>query len=82
MSVYKADTTPLVAYVNTHIQLEARRDVALANQDYGPRVLIVGDADHGRNCSLRELIECDREIFNCENADFLCCPGGQNANIC
>ena len=37
-SVYKADSTPMVAYVNTHIQLEGRRDVAVANQDYGPRV--------------------------------------------
>jgi polyribonucleotide 5'-hydroxyl-kinase len=39
-SAYKADTTPNVAYVNTHSQLEARRDVALANQEYGPRVSV------------------------------------------
>lgn len=37
-SIYVADTTPMVAYVNTHIQLEARRDVALANGEAGPRV--------------------------------------------
>lgn len=37
-SIYVADTTPMVAYVNTHIQLEARRDVALANSDTGPKV--------------------------------------------
>lgn len=36
--LYVADSTPMVAYVNTHIQLEARRDVALANKDRGPRV--------------------------------------------
>jgi len=30
--------TPMVAYVNTHSQLEARRDVALANSENGPRV--------------------------------------------
>lgn len=37
-SCYKADSTPNISYVNTHSQLEARRDVALANQEYGPRV--------------------------------------------
>ena len=36
--LYLADTTPMVAYVNTHIQLEAKRDVALANNEHGPRV--------------------------------------------
>ncbi len=35
---YIADSTPMVAYVNTHIQLEARRDVAMFNKDRGPRV--------------------------------------------
>jgi polyribonucleotide 5'-hydroxyl-kinase len=40
-SVYIADSAPMVAYVNTHIQLEARRDVALANNDFGPRVRIL-----------------------------------------
>lgn len=37
-ALYQYDTTPMVSYVNTHIQLEARRDVALANGDFGPRV--------------------------------------------
>lgn len=37
-AIYLAETTPMVAYANTHIQLEARRDVALNNGDYGPRV--------------------------------------------
>ena len=36
--LYTTDTTPMIAYVNTHVQLEARRDVALANKDNGPRV--------------------------------------------
>lgn len=48
-SVYLADSTPMVSYVNTHIQLEARRDVALANNDVGPRVLVVGPVDHGKS---------------------------------
>lgn len=39
-SVYKADSTPNIAYINTHIQLEARRDIALVNQEYGPRVRV------------------------------------------
>ena len=37
-ALYLADSTPMIAYVNTHIQLEAKRDVAVANSDYGPRV--------------------------------------------
>jgi polyribonucleotide 5'-hydroxyl-kinase len=36
--LYESDTTPMVSYVNTHVQLEARRDVAFANKDNGPRV--------------------------------------------
>lgn len=54
-AMYTADSTPMVSYVNTHAQLEARRDVALANQDYGPRVLIVGDVDHGKSTTARIL---------------------------
>lgn len=37
-SLYESDSTPMVSYVNTHVQLESRRDVALANKDNGPRV--------------------------------------------
>ena len=37
-NLYIADSTPMVSYVNTHAQLEFRRDVALSNQDIGPRV--------------------------------------------
>lgn len=37
-TLYIADSTPMIAYVNTHIQLEAKRDVAVANNDNGPRV--------------------------------------------
>lgn len=48
-SLYVADSSPMVAYVNTHIQLEARRDVALANSDSGPRVIIVGGTDQGKS---------------------------------
>jgi polyribonucleotide 5'-hydroxyl-kinase len=48
-SLYVSDKTPMVSYVNTHAQLEARRDVALANSDEGPRVLIVGSPDQGKS---------------------------------
>jgi polyribonucleotide 5'-hydroxyl-kinase len=53
-SIYAQDTTPMTAYVNTHIQLEARRDVALANESNGPRVIVVGPTDHGKStlCSI------------------------------
>jgi polyribonucleotide 5'-hydroxyl-kinase len=37
-SLYQTDSTPMVAYVNTHVQLEAKRDVAFANAENGPRV--------------------------------------------
>jgi polyribonucleotide 5'-hydroxyl-kinase len=37
-ALYVADSTPMVAYMNTHIQLESRRDYALAENETGPRV--------------------------------------------
>lgn len=54
-SIYISDKTPMIAYVNTHAQLEARRDVALANSDEGPRVLIVGAVDQGKS-SLAKIL--------------------------
>lgn len=39
--IYLADSTPMIAYVNTHIQLEARREVAWANKERGPRVSLI-----------------------------------------
>lgn len=38
--VYISEETPMVAYVNTHIQLEARRDRALAAGGRGPRYVV------------------------------------------
>lgn len=55
VSTYVSDKTPMIAYVNTHAQLEARRDVALANSDEGPRVLIVGSVDQGKS-SLSKIL--------------------------
>ena len=47
--------TPMVAYVNTHAQLETRRDIALTNEEDGPRVMIVGPGDSGKSCLARIL---------------------------
>lgn len=54
-TVYVADSTPMVSYVNTHMQLEAKRDVALANGESGPRVLVAGPPDHGKSATCRIL---------------------------
>jgi polyribonucleotide 5'-hydroxyl-kinase len=53
--LYESDKTPMVSYVNTHMQLEAKRDVALANGDNGPRVLIVGPNDSCKSTTARIL---------------------------
>ena len=37
-AIYLANDTPMIAYVNTHVQLQAKRDVALNNSERGPRV--------------------------------------------
>lgn len=37
-SIYVTDSTPMISYVNTHVQLQAMRDVALNNSENGPRV--------------------------------------------
>ena len=45
----------MIAYVNTHAQLEAIRDIALANCDRGPRVIVVGPKDHGKSTTCKIL---------------------------
>jgi len=55
VSAYISDSTPMVAIVNTHMQLEAMRDAALANQARGPRVLIAGPPDSGKSTTARIL---------------------------
>ena len=54
--IYVSDSTPMISYVNTHIQLEAMRDVAFANRDYGPRVIIIGPKDHGKSTTCKILL--------------------------
>lgn len=55
ISYVSEETNANVAYVNTHAQLEALRDEALANQGEGPRVLIVGPPESGKS-SLAKLL--------------------------
>ena len=53
---YVGNETPMVAYANTHAQLEARRDDAIVNSMNGPRVLIVGPTDSGKSTLARILL--------------------------
>jgi polyribonucleotide 5'-hydroxyl-kinase len=52
---YESSDTPMVAVVNAHALLEAKRDVALANAEKGPRVMIVGPPDSGKSTIARVL---------------------------
>ena len=45
----------MVSVVNTHVQLEARRDAAFSSGEDGPKVLIVGPTDHGKSTTARLL---------------------------
>lgn len=53
--LYVASDSPMISYINTHIQLEARRDVALANNEKGPRILVVGQPDSGKTTMAKLL---------------------------
>ena len=64
-ALYDSDSTPMVAYVNTHSQLEAMRDMALANGDYGPRVMIVGPSDHGKSTTAKILASYAARVDRC-----------------
>lgn len=56
LSYVSDETNANVAYVNTHAQLEALRDEALATQGTGPRVLIVGPNESGKSSLARLLV--------------------------
>lgn len=40
IQIYDAEAAQMSAYVNTHIQLESRRDIALGAESFGPRVSV------------------------------------------
>lgn len=56
LSYTSEETAANVAYVNTHAQLEAMRDAALASQGEGPRVMIVGPPESGKSSLTKILI--------------------------
>lgn len=78
-SLYVSDKTPMVAYVNTHAQLEAKRDVALANLDQGPRVLIVGSVDQGKSTLARILASYAVRLDRCPIYVDLDCGQGAHS---
>jgi polyribonucleotide 5'-hydroxyl-kinase len=55
MAYVSEETQSNVAFVNTHAQLEAMRDSALAASEDGPRVLVVGGPDSGKTSLVRTL---------------------------
>lgn len=62
-AIYTSDETPMTALVNVHVQLEARRDIALLNGSGGgggPRVLVVGPQESGRSTAARILAMVSR----------------------
>lgn len=56
ISYTSEETAANVAYVNTHAQLEAMRDVALASQGEGPRVMIIGPPESGKSSLTKILV--------------------------
>lgn len=55
-SSYIASQNPMIIYLNTHCALDARRQSALENGTYGPRVLIAGPTDVGKSTLSRILL--------------------------
>ncbi|KAK9067243.1 hypothetical protein SSX86_014569 [Deinandra increscens subsp. villosa] len=60
-TVYVADETPMISYVNVHAVLEARRNRAKASAgdadtSQGPRVIVVGPTDSGKSTLSRMLL--------------------------
>ena len=56
ISYISDETKANIAYVNTHAQLEARRDEALAKEGPGPKVLILGPPESGKTSLTRVLV--------------------------
>jgi polyribonucleotide 5'-hydroxyl-kinase len=56
ISYTSEETDANVAFVNTHAQLEALRDDALANATQGPRVMVVGPPESGKTSLCKTLV--------------------------
>jgi polyribonucleotide 5'-hydroxyl-kinase len=56
ISYISDETDANIAYLNTHAQLEALRDEAMANGKPGPRVMIVGPPESGKSSLTKTLI--------------------------
>lgn len=53
---YTANETPMTSYLNTHLALEQLRQAAKAQQDLGPRVLVIGPHDVGKTSLCKILV--------------------------
>lgn len=53
---YVANETPMTSYLNTHLALEQLRRKAAAENELGPRVLVVGPHDVGKTSLCKILV--------------------------
>eukprot|EP00123_Amoebidium_parasiticum_P011578 comp20797_c0_seq1/m.27355 comp20797_c0_seq1/g.27355 ORF comp20797_c0_seq1/g.27355 comp20797_c0_seq1/m.27355 type:complete len:423 (-) comp20797_c0_seq1:185-1453(-) len=53
---YVSDSTPMLAYINTHMALEQRRAAAEKNKTPGPRAMVVGAPDVGKSTVAQILL--------------------------
>ncbi|PVU91616.1 hypothetical protein BB561_004299 [Smittium simulii] len=54
-SEYTASTTPMNSYMNLHLALQNRRNLAKKNNQIGPRLLVLGSSDSGKSTLCRIL---------------------------
>lgn len=53
---YVSEETPMNSYLNTHAQLQRRRELAVAKRAAGPRVLVAGPVDAGKSTLAHMLL--------------------------
>lgn len=53
---YASEETPMSSYLNTHAQLQRRRELAAAKRSAGPRVLVAGPVDAGKSTLAHVLL--------------------------
>jgi len=62
---YTSPETPMVSYINTHAQLEARRERASNEGKTGPRVMIAGPTDSGKSTLTKFLLGYATRLSRC-----------------